>query len=184
MPWMPSNGLWVSRLHKTETKQIRQVFGLNSKSDNWSHTKARRSHFETTKAEARRPAFFGFRLWSLGRLDLLQISKFNIRHSALDIRILDNGHTFCSTNRMMKQTFKVENQGVEMVPRVPFCMAYPDVIPDGNEVAKPAKQRALFLNPILVFRNRQGWDERWYVHWHLFVLAQTQSFKSVLPIPT
>jgi hypothetical protein len=37
---------------------------------------------------------------------------------------------------MMKQTFKVENENVEMVPCVPFCMAYPDVILDGNARGK------------------------------------------------
>jgi hypothetical protein len=61
---------------------------------------------------------------------------------------------------MMKQTFKVENQEVGKVPRVPFLMAYPDVIQMVMQVEKPAKQCALFLNPILEFRHRQGQEAR------------------------
>jgi hypothetical protein len=43
---------------------------------------------------------------------------------------------------MMKQAFKVENQEVEKVPRVPFCMAYPVVMPDGNARGKAGEALA------------------------------------------
>ena len=48
---------------------------------------------------------------------------------------------------MMKQTFKIENQDVEMVPRVPFRMAYPEVIPDGNARGKACKAMCAIFKP-------------------------------------
>jgi hypothetical protein len=48
---------------------------------------------------------------------------------------------------MMKQALKVENQTVEMVPHVPFCMAYPDVIPDGNANGKACEAMCAIPKP-------------------------------------
>jgi hypothetical protein len=48
---------------------------------------------------------------------------------------------------MLKHTFKVENQDVEMVPGIPLCMAYPDVIPDGNASGKACKAMCTIIKP-------------------------------------